>query len=215
MSDGIRRLARLFVVAEGESAPPSPSRGPRHSDDGCFRAAVVGGRAEALILGCALAGELRRRAGARAALVLAWRGEGDFGRVRTPAAPGAARLASRLARRGSVAAAHGCLVTVRLALDPSDAVLEAQRLSAAAGVPTVLALAGARAAAFDALLAEPPLVVIAAPERDAHLADLARDNLDFVSGEVVEVAPVDAGPSRWLAAAGFGRLAALGGAMAS
>ena len=89
---------------------------------------------------------------------------------------------------------------VSLAARCEEAAAEAQRVIAAAGAaPTVLALAGPRAAAFDDLLASQDLVVVAvAPGSDPALALLAVAGLE--RGVACEVPP--AHPGRSLAAAG-------------
>jgi hypothetical protein len=68
---------------------------------------------------------------------------------------------------------------VRLSAVGAEAASQALRVSAAAGpAPTVLALAGPRAAAFDALLAMQDLIVVAVPPAaDAALTHLATAGL--------------------------------------
>ncbi|MBW3654209.1 MAG: hypothetical protein KY433_11660 [Actinobacteria bacterium] len=121
-------------------------------------------------------------------------------RQRAPALPVAARLARTLAGRGHVARSSGRLVIVQLAAACDEAAAEALRVSAAAGAaPTVLALAGPRAAAFDVLLSDQDLVVVAVA-RDAApaLGQLAVAGLE--RGLACEIAPAHLG--RTLAAAG-------------
>jgi len=78
-----------------------------------------------------------------------------------PARGGAARLAAALGDEGHAARAVGRLVHVRLAADP-DAVAEAGRLHRSLhAAPLVLAVGGAREAAWDALLPEQDLVLLA------------------------------------------------------
>ena len=123
---------------------------------------------------------------------------------RAPARPAAARLAASLAGRGHDARAAGRLVLVRLAGADEDAASEALRVGAAAGAaPTVLALAGPRAAAFDVALAAQDLVVVAVPPAaDPALAQLAVIGLD--RAVVCPLPPAD--PARALAAAGLALL---------
>jgi len=164
---------------------------------------AAAGDAPALAAGLALA--LARRERAPVAVVCVW-AAGAAGRTpwRAPALPAAARLASAMAARGHGARASGRLVIVRLAAQSVPAAAEARRVIAAAGAaPTVLALAGPRAAAFDALLDEQDLVVAAvAAGADPALARLAVAGLQ--RGVACEVAP--AHPARTLAAAGVALL---------
>ena len=149
-------------------------------------------------LGLALAG--RRRAPVVAVLV--WTGEQPAADAawRAPALPAASRLGARLAARGHDARAAGRLAIVRLPRAADDAAVQARRAIAAAGVaPVVLALGGPRAAAFDALLAEQDLVVVATPRgTDPALARLALAGLSSASTRacVCEVPP--AHPARTL-----------------
>ena len=163
---------------------------------------AAAGDAPALAAGLALA--LARRERAPVAVVCVWAGAAGPAPWRAPATPAAARLASAMAARGHGARASGRLVIVRLAARSAAAAAEARRVIAAAGsVPTVLALAGPRAAAFDALLDEQDLVVAAvAAGADPALARLAVAGLR--RGVACEVAP--AHPARTLAAAGVALL---------
>jgi hypothetical protein len=126
--------------------------------------------------------------------------------------PAAARLAATLRARGHAATAAGRLVVVRLSTSCEEAASQALRVGAAAGgAPTVLALAGPRAAAFDALLAMQDLVVVAvAPAADAALARLATVGLERAL--TCPVPPAD--PGRALAAAGLALLPATRRALA-
>lgn len=170
------------------------------------------GDAPALAAGLALA--LARRYRAPAAVVCVWAARAPVRPPwRAPALPATARLASALAGRGHAARASGRLVTVRLAAHGGEAAAEALRVIAAAGAaPTVLALAGPRAAAFDALLDEQDLVVVAvAAGSDPALARLAIAGLE--RGVACEVPP--AHPGRSLAAAGVALLPSVRGALAA
>jgi hypothetical protein len=124
---------------------------------------------------------------------------------RAPPLPAARRLAAALASRGHDARAAGRLAIVRLPAAPGDAAAEARRASVAAGAaPVVLALGGPRVAAFDALLAEQDVVVVAtAPDAEPALARLALAGLacEYASTCICEVPPAHTG--RALAAAGL------------
>ena len=113
---------------------------------------------------------------------------------RAPAMPAARRLGATLGARGHDARAAGRLAVVRLPDAPEDAAVQARRATAAAGgAPTVLALGGARVAAFDALLADQDLVVVATPSgTDPALARLALAGLAPGTGAYVRVR----GPAR-------------------
>jgi hypothetical protein len=93
---------------------------------------------------------------------------------------------------------------VRLAPQREEAAAQARRASAAAGsAPVVLALAGPRAAAFDALIAEQDLVVVALPaDSDPALARLAVAGLE--RGLVCAIPPSHT--ARSLAASGLALL---------
>jgi hypothetical protein len=160
------------------------------------------GDAPALAAGLGLA--LARRERAPAAVVCVWQAE--EGRVlwRVPALPAAARIAAALAARGHAARGSGRLVIVRLAVQCEQAAVEALRVAPVAGeAPTVIALAGPRAAAFDALLAEQDLVVVAvAAGSDPALAQLAVAGLQ--RAVACAVPPAHAGRS--LAGAGVALL---------
>ncbi len=175
--------------------------------------AVLAPAAAAPALAAALALALAHRRRAPAAAVCVWSAASARPLWRAPALPAAARLAAALVARGHAARASGRLVIVRLAAQCDEAAAEALRVSAAAGsAPTVLALAGPRAAAFDALLSEQDLVVVAvAPGSDPALARLAVADLE--RGLACEVPP--ARPARSLAAAGVVLLPAARRALAA
>lgn len=225
-----RRLAEHFVAPAGEEPPRADERGRRADTTAAgappTRARAVPpprtpasvallaaeGDAPALAAGLALA--LARRDRAPAAVVCLWVGGGSARPTwRAPALPAAARLASALAGRGHAARASGRLVTVRLAAAADRAATEALRVMAATGAaPAVLALAGPRAAAFDALLDEQDLVVVAvAAGSDPALARIAVAGLQ--RGVACEVPP--AHPGRSLAAAGIALLPSVRGALAA
>lgn len=160
------------------------------------------GEAPALAAGLGLA--LARRERKRTAVVCVWAATPGRALWRSPPLPAAARLASALSARGHAARGSGRLVIVRLAAHCEQAAGEALRVTAAAGsAPTVVALAGPRAAIFEALLAAQDLVVVAvAPGSDPALAQLALAGLE--RAVACEVPPPH--PARSLAAAGVALL---------
>jgi hypothetical protein len=160
----------------------------------------------------ALALALARRERAASAVICVWSPGGARVPWHAPALPAAARLARALAGRGHAARGAGRLVVVQLAVGCEEAASEALRVTAAAGAaPAVIALAGPRAAAFDALLESQDLVVVAvAPGADPALARLAVAGLR--RAVACEVPP--AHPGRALAAAGVALLPAVRRALA-
>jgi hypothetical protein len=166
--------------------------------------AVLAPPADAPALGAVLGLALARRERAPVAVVCIWSPAPTRALWRAPALPAAVRLAAALTARGHDARGSGRLVVVRLAAPCEEAAAEVLRASAAAGsAPVVLALAGPRAAAFDAVLAAQDLVVVALPpESDPALARLAVAGLE--RGLTCEI---PAGhPARSLAAAGLALL---------
>jgi len=172
---------------------------------------AAAGHAPAVAAGLALA--LARQEHAPVAVVCLWAASGSARPpLRAPALPAATRLAAALATRGHDARASGRLVGVRLAGLAHEAAAETLRVTAAAGsAPTVLALAGRRAAAFDAVLDEQDLVVVAvAAGSDPALARLAVAGLErAVACEIPH-----AQPGRSLAAAGVALLPSVRRALA-
>ena len=229
-----RRIAELFV-APADGAPPVREPGPvverararersrqrprteaapaTARSAAAVAVAVLAPPADAAALGAALALALARDRRAPAAVVCLWSAAQARPAGRAPARPAAARLAASLAGRGHRARAAGRLVLVRLAGADEDAASEALRVGAAAGgAPTVLALAGPRAAAFDVALAAQDLVVVAVPpEADPALAQLAVIGLE--RAVVCPLPPAD--PARALAAAGLALLPAARRALAA
>jgi hypothetical protein len=201
----LARTAGLFVAPGPARAAAAPSPFPP-------RALVIGGRDEAPALGAAVAGELRARRGAPAALLTIW--SQDAARAGSlAAAPGARALASRLVRRDIEAAARGRLAWTAVGGEPREALGAALRAAAAVDVPAVLAIAGPRPSALDELLGEFDLIVIAESDEDSGAAALAAS--DLAAGGVGAVTcrpPRDA--SRLVALAGWGRLHADGGVSA-
>lgn len=163
--------------------------------------AVLAPRADAAALGAALGMALARAGRVRTCVVCVWSPERVRSGWRAPPLPAAARLAATLSDRGHDASAAGRLVVVGLSTCSEEAASQALRVCAAAGTaPTVIALAGPRAADFDALLAMQDLVVVAvAPASDASLARLASAGLERAL--TCAVPPAD--PGRALAAAGL------------
>jgi hypothetical protein len=142
--------------------------------------AVLAPPGDAPALAAVLGLMLARRAREPVAVVCVWSAAPARTLWRAPALPAAGRLAAALAARGLDACASGRLVVVRLAAQCEEAAAQARRASAAAGpAPVVLALAGPRAAAFDALIAAQDLVVVALPaDSDPALAQLAVAGLE-------------------------------------
>jgi hypothetical protein len=165
-----RRLAEHFVVPVGGRAEEFVTTG-HAPEQACAQSAarppagvaVVTAAADAPALGAALGLALARLQRAPVAVVCVWSG-GLAARPawRAPALPAARRLAAGLSARGHDARPAGRLVVVRLAGTGPEAALEGRRaLVAAGGAPAVLALGGPRCAAFDDLLADQDLVVVA------------------------------------------------------
>jgi len=194
------RLVCEHFVAPSDDSRVRPHEGfvpPGEDPDGACAVSVprtppgVGllcGPADAAALGAALGLLLARRHRAAAVAVCVWTGgRAPAGAWRAPALPAARRLASGLAARGHDAVGAGRLVTVRLPAACDDAATEARRVAAAAAsagaVPTVLALGGPRVAAFDALLAEQDLVVVAT--RSGAAPTLARLAVEGLAAEAV------------------------------
>jgi hypothetical protein len=166
--------------------------------------AVLCAAADAPALGAALALAVARRFRAPVVAVCAWSGsEPGHPTWRAPALPAARRLAADLAARGHQAHAAGRLAVVRLAPSCDEAAVEARRaIAAAAPAPAVVALGGPRARAFDELLADQDLVVVATRSgADPALARLALASLATVRARACEVP--QAPSARTLAAAGL------------
>jgi hypothetical protein len=159
-------------------------------------------------LGAVLALLLAARDRSGCALTCVWTGREPRPStgVRLPATRRAARLAAAAGARGLAASASGRLVTVALPPAPEEAAADGARaLAAAAGVPAVLALGGARHAAFDALLAAVDRVaVVTGPDVDPALRGLA---VEAVAETAVDATGLElsVGPVvRLLAVAGAG-----------
>lgn len=199
-----RRIAEHFVCpadphgASGGGLAPPPSAGFAP----CV--ALLAPPPDAPALGAALGLALAHARHSSAAVVCVWSASPGIPLPRAPALPAARRLAAALARRGHDARAAGRLACVRLAVDCDAAAAEAQRAGAAAGAaPVVLAIGGPRGPAFEALLEQQDLVVVAvARDADPALARLALAGL--ARAVACDVPPAD--PARSLAAAGLALL---------
>jgi len=212
-----QRISQHFVMPAGD--PPTavhgdfvpPDEGP---DRACAEpaprtppgVAVLAAPADALPLGAALGLALAGRRRAPVVAVCLWTtAAGGATGLRAPATLAARRLAASLAARGLDVRATGRLAIVQLAQAPDEAAGQARRALAAAGfAPAVLALGGPRAAAFDDLLGEQDLVVVATSgTTDPALARLAVAGLASaaVRACVCEMAPAQ--PARCLAGAGL------------
>lgn len=217
-----QRIAAHFVAPAGEqasrrgAAPPPPEdyeedagRVSRRSRSAANRrpppaVAVLAPPAHAPALGAALGLALARVHRSPLAVLCLWSPQPARAGWRAPAMPAATRVAAALTLRGHDATAAGRLAVVRLGTSCEEAASQALRVSAvAASAPTVVALAGPRAAAFDELLAMQDLVVVAlATESDPALAHLATAGL--ARALTCPVPPAD--PGRRLAAAGLALL---------
>lgn len=171
--------------------------------------AVIAAGADAVVLGAALAGEMRARHRVTTALVLVWHPGGQVP-VAMPAWPAARALADALAD-GDDVSARGRLVELRLPQDPQAAAAAAARLTRESRVPTVLILAGPRPSEFDALLAGCDVVVVLEAGDDPRsLAGLVVSDLSRLSARVIVAEPIAGAGRRRLALAGFGRARGLG-----
>ncbi len=198
MSGGL--LARAAATFVEPTAAPSVAAAPRVAT----RAVVLGRPDDAVALAAALAGELRARDRASAALLAVWPGER---RLTALASPGARRLVARLEGRGIEAAARGGLAWLALNGSAEEACTSLTRAQAATDGPAVLAVCGPRCPAIDSILDDHDLVILAAPPGgDPALADLAVADLAHRPAPVVVCPAVATLPARLLALAGRGRL---------
>ncbi|MEY2516647.1 MAG: hypothetical protein QOJ89_4005, partial [bacterium] len=213
----LRSVIEHFVVPAAD--PPAPARedvvacgdGP---DRACAKpaprpppgVAVLAPPGDVQPLAGALGLALADRRRAPVVVVVIWAGDVPAADAawRAPALPAARRLGATLAARGHAAVAAGRLAVVRLPPAPEDAAVQARRVIAAAGAaPVVLALGGPRAVAFDALLGEQDLVVVATPRgTDPALARLAIAGLSSATARACACEVPLAHPARALAAAG-------------
>jgi hypothetical protein len=179
---------------------------PRSAEAPLSRLAVLGSPAHVPALAAAVALAARARAHVPAALIALWRAPGDEGSPPGPAAPalpGAVALAARLSRRDLPVVARGRLAWLLLPPEGEVAVPMLRRAEAAAGdLPAVLALARARDATADRLLAERELLVVAAAPGSA-LASAAAEDAIALRAPVHPCAPLPAGVARLAALAGI------------
>jgi hypothetical protein len=216
-------MSLLRAVLEHFVAPTGDSRPAAHGDfvvddEGPDRAcaepaprtppgvAVLSAAVDAQMLGAALGLALARRRSAPVVAVCVWTGGLPGGSAwRAPALPAARSLAATLRARQHDARAAGRLAVVRLPPGPDEAAAQARRALAAAGAaPAVLALGGPRDAAFDALLAEQDLVVVATSSAAGPaLARLAVGGLASSTARACVCDVPGTHPARSLAAAGL------------
>ncbi len=179
---------------------------------------MLGAPAVVVPVAAACAGELRARAQAPAALVCVWRPAAPAAEPASPVpaaqspagatTPGARRLAARLADQGLRASACGRLAWLTLEHAPAAAAAQTERCRVLAGAPIVLAVAGARPAAFEPLLADLDLAIaVLAAGVDPALRELALVTLP--ARQRLVVPPLPPGPPRWAAMAGLARLRSL------
>jgi hypothetical protein len=194
-------------------SPPASSAAPVVAG-----AALLGASGVVVPVAAACAGELRARARATAALLCIWRPaapaaepEAPVPAAQSPAGattPGARRLAARLGAHGLPATACGRLAWLALDHEPAAAAGQMERCLIAAGVPVVLAVAGARPPAFERLLADLDLAIAVLPaDIDPALRELAVATLR--ARERAVLPPLPPGPPRWAAMAGLARLRSL------
>lgn len=199
MTGLLARAASAFVEPAPVIAVSTAAALPQMSS-----ALVFGRPADALSLAAALAGELRSREHAAAALLVVWPGE--LPRP-APATRAALRLAVRLDARGLAAVARGRLAWLALSGPSVGAAAAVVRAEAAAGVPSVVAVTGPRCDALDALLEERDLVVVVLPrDADPALEDLALADLAACRAPVMICPPLEGSYLPLLALAGRGRL---------
>ena len=204
-------LGRVLVASLHRPAPRSAATSR------VAPAIAVLAPAHTAALGAALALLLARRERAGCALTCVWTGgePGPATGARLPAVRRAARLVAAARARGLAASASGRLVTVALPAGAEDAAAGGARaLAAAAGVPAVLALGGARHAAFDPLLAGVDRVaVITGPDIDPALRGLAVTAVAETAIEAAGLALALGPVARLLALAGAGVPPAVGEAL--
>lgn len=206
----------------GSESPPAPAL-VQTVEDGATRrepdravglrqpaaAAVIGSGADAVVMGAALAAELRARGRYRSAVVLLWDPQRD-GQHPLPAWPGPRRLAETLAGCDPVAP-RGRIVQVQLSHDAEPAAAAAVSLVRTVDVPTVVVVAGPRTSVFDQLLAtRDVLVVLESAGLASYIAELATAELRRLNPRVLVEVPIGGGGRRVLARAGVSRARGLG-----
>ena len=212
MTGLLARAASLVVE------PRAPAE-PRAAAPAGARALVLGAPAEATPFAAALAGALRARERAAAALVCVWGPVGGSSTCLWSAA-GARRLAARLAARDLDARAGGRLVWLVLPEATGEAAAVLGRLIGWLDAPMVTALVGPRPAEHDLFLADHDLVVAVRPAAGRALSEagaqaLTALALDGLDGWSLACDPLPAGPARWRARAGLARLSSTHPAVAA
>jgi hypothetical protein len=211
------RLTAFFVAPTGSlprgRAAAVPARQAPARDQTAVRArtAAVLGPAGAGAFAGELAVALARAARSPAAVVCR-HAAAAAPALPLPVSPAARRLAARLASQGLDVDVRGRCALVALPHEDAAAAAAALRAGAAAGdAPVVLALAGPRGAALEALLdAQELCVVTSRPGADASIPALAVDALRArVPAAVVCAVEVAPGPL------GLGVRPARGGPLAS
>lgn len=196
MSGGLDRVA-AFLVESPTAAASLPA---------ACRAAVLGGAADVVPLAAALALTLRAADRQPAALVALW---GAMPPGSAPAARAATRLSAAVKPFGgehgsslSPAVARGRLAWLALPAEPALAVDALVAAAAVVDAPLVTALAGARPAALDDLVAGHDLVVVAASP-GSPLAEAAIERLAERGVPAIACRPPARGIGRTLALAGW------------
>jgi hypothetical protein len=206
MTGVLTRAASLVVE-------PRPAAEPLAASPSATRALVLGTPADAPSLAASLAGSLRALEKAAAAVLCLW---APTSLARWPTAwtsAGARRLAARLAARELEVRAAGRLAWVWLPAEPAEAALVLSRMLGWLDAPIVTVLAGPRAVEHDALVTQHDLVVAVRPAAGGSVSASGADALaalalDGIGEGAVAVDPIAAGPARWRARAGLGRLPA-------
>ena len=196
------RLAEVFVE------PPAPAAAARRGDvERGVDVVRAGSRAHDAVAVLAQPAEAAAAGGAVAlamtrgcAVVLLWGAEPAS--VRGPAAPGARKLAARLADRGHRTVATGRLVVVAL----GEGIDEAARAAAAVPVPSVLVVAGPRDDRVDAVIAGHERLVAVG---DGAVAELAAQSAAMLGVPSRTLALPVAPAARGLASAGLALVAPL------
>jgi hypothetical protein len=199
-----RRSAGAGVArsgAGGDPDPGPPTSDPPDDDDGPV-AGVPAPAGDAVAVLCrghdalAVGGAVAAARARRHALLVLWGAEG-LPAVCAPALPAATRLAATLRERG-----HAAVATGRLAVVVAPGLADVRRIAAVAGpAPVVVALAGPRDAAVDALLREQDAVLVAGAD-GAVLTELALEDL-ALTGIPARAVAVPVGARRVLAASGL------------
>ena len=175
MSGGLARAAAFFVAPAAAADTGATGTVPVAA-----RVVVLGAPPDAAPLAAAIALALRAADRAPAALVALWSARGTI--AHGAAMPAAARLAASLARRELPAVARGRLAWLPLEREPLAAADAVRRAAALVDGPLVTAIAGARPAELEELVAEHDLAIVAVePETAlarAALATLAARGID-------------------------------------